>query len=306
MKKLPVVLIGIAVALAVAIGVWHIGDSLQKAKTEKAAIEKQREVWRVLKKSLDGKVARFRGVAGIVIEDLKTRERIVYNNDTLFPSASIVKIPIMGACFKAVKEGRVKLTDTVVLRASQRAPGSGKLKYSPAGSMITIQELMRRMVCESDNTAANILIGMLGFDYLNAAFKEFGLKNTNLSRKMMDFQCRSSGIENYTTPDDMARILEAIYEKRFLDPSISGQCLAILKMQKIKDRIPAKLPATTVVAHKTGLERSVCHDVGIVFTAKGDLLICMLTKGVNGSRLSKDFISLTVKEAYDRYCAAAS
>ncbi len=46
------------------------------------------------------------------------------------------------------------------------------------------------MVTHSDNTAANMLIDLLGFDYLNRTFREMGLQQTNLSRKMMDFRSR--------------------------------------------------------------------------------------------------------------------
>ena len=60
--------------------------------------------------------------------------------------------------------------------------------------------------------------------------------------------------------------------------NISKNCLELLSEQKINDRIPKKLPSDITVAHKTGLENGVCHDVGIVYTSKGNFLICVLTK----------------------------
>lgn len=65
-----------------------------------------------------------------------------------------------------------------------------------------------------------------------------GLKNTNLARKMLDFEERREGQENYTTAGDMAYLLEELYHKDFLNKNISEQCLALLGQQKINDRIP--------------------------------------------------------------------
>ena len=134
------------------------------------------------------------------------------------------------------------------------------------------------MITRSDNTAANILINKLALDELNRYFLKFGLKHTNLSRKMMDFKSRKEGIENYTTAGDMADIMEELYRGRFINPKVSKECLEMLAEQKINDRIPKKLPPEIIVAHKTGLEHGVCHDAGIVYTSKGNFLICVLTK----------------------------
>jgi beta-lactamase class A len=96
---------------------------------------------------------------------------------------------------------------------------------------------------------------------------------------MMDFKERKEGEENYTTAEDMVYLLEKLYHNEFLNKNVSEECLAILGQQKINDRIPRKLPKTGIfIAHKTGLERSVCHDAGIVFTQKGNFLICILVR----------------------------
>jgi beta-lactamase class A len=160
---------------------------------------------------------------------------------------------------------------------------------------------MALMVTRSDNTAANLLIDLLGRKYLNAYFKRIGLRNTNLSREMMDFKYRKKGIENYTTSKDVSVLLEKMYKGTFINATVSRQCLALLKRQKVKDRIPRKLPRDVVVAHKTGLERSVCHDAGIVFTSNGDFLICVLTKSKAGFGTSKEFIARIAAYTYHNY-----
>jgi beta-lactamase class A len=239
--------------------------------------------------------------AGIVIKDLDTGWEFTYNGDRLFPSASIVKIPIMAAVLQAVQDRRIALDQKVTMNASDQTSGSGIIKAMPAGSQFTVEKLLELMVTRSDNTAANMLIRLLGRDYLNSYFKRIGLSNTNLSRDMMDFSCRRKGIENYTTPQDVSRLLEKIYKRTFVNAQVSEQCLALLKLQKVKDRIPRRLPENVVVAHKTGLERLVCHDAGIVFTPNGDFLICVLTKSKASFKSSKEFIARIAAYTYHNY-----
>ena len=146
-----------------------------------------------------------------------------------------------------------------------------------------------------------MLIDLVTMEYLNGFFREQGLKGTSMTRKMMDFSGRKKGVENYTTAGDIAVMLEKMYRGSFLNASVSDQCMQMLLHQKMKDRIPRKLPRETPVAHKTGLERCVCHDAGVVFTPQGDFLVCVLTKSTSGAPKVKEFISRLALEIYNSY-----
>ncbi len=251
----------------------------------------RKQGWNYLESNLEDKISSFKGSVGIEIKDLDTGREIAFNKETLIPSASLVKIPIMLSCFYAAQEGKISLKDTISLKSS------GKV-----GTTFTVEELFEPMITQSDNAAANAIIDLLGFDILNAYFKKMGLKNTNISRKMMDFQERREGVENYTTAQDMAYLLEGLYHKKFLNKEVSEKCLELLGQQKINDRIPRKLPNGTLIAHKTGLEKHICHDVGIVFTDKGDFLICVLAEHKNRlAKPTKKFISEIALLTYDYY-----
>jgi beta-lactamase class A len=119
---------------------------------------------------------------------------------------------------------------------------------------------------------------------------------------MMDFSQRSNGVENYTAASDIVYLLEKIYNKQLIDRAYSELILSFLKKQKIKDRIPRYLPKGVIVAHKTGLERGIVHDAGIVFSPKDDYIICVLTKKVKVYSKAKKFIAqlslLTYKNLY--------
>ena len=254
--------------------------------------------WDLLQQSLSRETRRFKGQAGILVQDLQTGWTWEHQTGKSFPAASLIKLPIMAACFQAAQEGKIRLTQQVVLRSKDKVSGSGKLKELPPGSSFTVDQLMEEMITQSDNTATNLLIDLLGIDELNGYFKRQGLTGTTLSRKMMDFSQRRQGVENYTTVSDVALLLREIHEQRLINPKVSARCLDFLKRQHLHDRIPARLPKGIVVAHKTGLERGVCHDAGIVFTGKGNYLICVLTRNGKMASPAKKFIARLSRLTY--------
>lgn len=278
-RKIAVLAVLFIVFLAGAFLLYNVQIRYRRVKSQHNALEYKKELWTGLKKHLAREIKGFKGNVSIVIKDFSTDWEIDFNKEELLPSASLIKIPIMLSCFYAENDGKICLTDKAILRHCDKVAGSKALAGKPAGSVFTIEELLKPMITLSDNASANVLIDFLGFDTLNAYFRKMGLRNTNLARKMMDFKERSEGEENYTTAEDMAYILDKLYRGNFLNKDVSGHCLALLGQQKINDRIPRKLPRNeTFIAHKTGLERHVCHDVGIVFTQKGDFMICVLVK----------------------------
>jgi beta-lactamase class A len=287
--------------LAVIFALTSAAGSGQYVAPQEPAPAPAPQKWAELEKNIGRSLGDFQGEIGFVIKDLQTGRSIVRNPDRRFPSASMVKIPIMAACFKAVEDERISLHDVLKLKRADRTSGSGVLRASPPGTQVTVEKLIELMITDSDNTAANMIIDLLGFEYLGQTFKDFGLGRTNLSRRMMDFRARANGIENYTTPREMADILEKIYRGTCVSPQASGKCLECLKEQKVNDRIPRYLPRKVIVAHKTGLENRVCHDAGIVFTGKGDVLISVFTEGNTGAIIAKRMIARIAALVYKLY-----
>ena len=194
----------------------------------------------------------------------------------------------MVALYEADLRGEISLDQSFPILRHLRARGSGTLKFQRPGTRLTIHEFISRMITESDNTATNVLTNLFGLDYYNSQFLSMGLSRTNFSRTIMDLRQRDRGIENYTTPRDMARLLEWIYRGRF---SGSREMMDILKAQKINDRLARGIPGDWTIGHKTGLMRDSCHDVGIVFAPGSDYVICALTTDARSSRRAKKFIT---------------
>ncbi|OGR52203.1 MAG: hypothetical protein A3I11_03650 [Elusimicrobia bacterium RIFCSPLOWO2_02_FULL_39_32] len=244
--------------------------------------------WEELKRKIRYQIDHFPGVVGIYIKDLNRGWTIEVQAEKLFPSASLVKIPIMATLFQAEDQGLISLEDTLALKKKFKTSGSGSLKFKRIGTRYTLRALINKMITLSDNTATNMLTDLLGLSYYNSSFSQLGLKNTNFSRKIMDLNKRDQGIENYTTPKDMGLILEMIYNKKLKN---SEEMLEILKDQKINDRLPVSIPSYWPVGHKTGLMRECCHDVGIVFAPSSTYIVCVLTQDIRRIRRAKSFIS---------------
>ena len=234
----------------------------------------------------------FKGDYSFIIKDAqKPFLEISRGENRMYPAASLIKLPIAAVAFKAVKENKVSLDDKFMIRAKDITSGSGIIKTMPTPVCLTFQEIIEIMISSSDNTATNKIIDILGYSYINSGFKKLGLKHTVLKRKMMDFSKRKKGVENYTSASDIVYLLEKIYKEDLIDYDSSRLMLSFLSGQKIKDRIPRYLPKDTKVAHKTGLEKGVVHDAGIIFSSKGDYVVCVLTKKVKSYSNAKKFIA---------------
>ncbi|MBD3263709.1 MAG: serine hydrolase [Candidatus Omnitrophica bacterium] len=227
--------------------------------------------------------------------------RISRFENEVFPAASIIKLPVLASALLAVSDGHIGLNDKIIIEREDIVGGSGLLKAKKFPYELTFQELLELMISVSDNSATNKVIDLLGKDTINKYFKKLGFKDTVLIRAMMDFSKRNRGIENYTSVEDILVVLEKIYKGELVNRKISDIALDFLKKQKVNTRIPRYLPSEVEVAHKTGLERGVVHDAGIVYASKGDYIICVLTKGVGSYTRAKKFIAELSLLTYNLY-----
>jgi len=238
----------------------------------------------------------------LLIKDLNfPRVSLNHKHNQEITAASLLKLPILAVTFYSIAQERISLDQTILIKGGDIAGGSGKLKTMKLPYSLKLSQLLEFMISYSDNTATNKLIDILGFDYINQTFQKLGLKKTVLNRKMMDFSQRKRGVENYTSASDISLILERIYDRRLINKQFSELALKFLKEQKVNDRLPRYLPQGIIVAHKTGLERGVVHDAGIVFVPGADYIICVLVQGQKDYRKAKKFIAQTSRLTYNLY-----
>lgn len=213
----------------------------------------------------------------IVIKDLTNNQWILkHKENDVFPSASLIKIPIMVESLYALQRGEYELEEKIKIIENSRVPYSiiSELKLSeyPLIDLITL------MIILSDNTATNVLIDLLGYNRINESIRKLNCNNTVLRRKMMDFEAAKEGRENMTSPMDMAIIMEKIYRKSIVDMEGCNIMMDILTRQKYKDMLPRYILDEVTIAHKTGELSGLNHDIGIFHLENIHYLIGIFTR----------------------------
>lgn len=228
---------------------------------------------------LDDLIRRAPGTVGLVIEDLATGERLEWSPEARFPSASIIKIPILVEALRQAEEGTVRLDQMVPVPDDAKVGGSGILKELTSVESLSLLDLLTLMIVVSDNTATNLCIDVLGLETINRTIASLGLTGTQLQRKMFDYEARDRGLENITTAADIARLLRLIATRQILTPEACDLAIDIMARQQVRDRLPLYLPDDMHVAHKTGELPGVRHDSGVIFFDSGPVIVVALTQG---------------------------
>ena len=182
--------------------------------------------------------------------------------------AEIGKAEIGNESFSAEKVFSIRREDCV--------PSCGALTYLHDGIQVTVMDLVTLMIIFSDNTATNVLIELLGIEEINATIKKLGFEKTILRRKMFDLEKSRNGIQNYIAAGEVGRLLKMMYEGNLISRKASEKMISIMKNQQLASKIPFYLkaiPDGPEIAHKTGEDRGITHDVGIIY-GKKPFVVC--------------------------------
>ncbi len=220
----------------------------------------------------------FAGTPGIVIRDTEGDLLFNHNADLIFPAASLIKLAILLRYYLQVQRGLLDPLGRMELNRSQIVGDTGILQELTPGCRLTLQDLVTLMIIVSDNTATNMMIGRLGMANINQTIEAFELQDTILQRNMFDWEAQEIGLENFTSPADMARLLQIFLSSEKLAAVSQAGILAILKKQRLRDKLPARTPSSTSWAHKTGELPGVEHDVGILNLEDTQVIVAVLTK----------------------------
>jgi beta-lactamase class A len=261
-----------------------------------------------LRRELETRTARHRGVIGLAIIDLRSGDTLSIRGAERFPTASIIKLPILVELFHQMRFGRLRWEDPLVMLDSDRVGGSGLLQHFKPPHQLTVGDAATLMISISDNTATNLLIDKVGIRAVNLRMDSLGLPNTELYAKVF-LRARTSidtaGSARYglgvTTPVEFATILARLYRGQLVSDTASRRMVDLLKLQQVRDRIPRLLPPGTVVAHKTGEVDETRNDCGIVFAPEHEYVFCALTREIVDRRWSFDNETLVLVAELSRF-----
>ncbi|WP_226376817.1 serine hydrolase [Oceanobacillus halotolerans] len=230
------------------------------------------------------------GEWGIAIEDLHTNEIFTEQADRPFYAASIIKIPIMITVFKRYEDGAFTLSDKLSLKREDMVGGSGVLQHMTPGTPLTIYDLLMLMIIQSDNTATNMLIDLVGTKEIQQTLDTIGAFNSKFYNKLMIVPVQKEG-SNIITANDMTLLLKQLVNGQIISVHACQQMINIMKKQQIRESLPGKLPPSEKgrigtpkkweLAHKTGNVTKVRHDVGIFYVGNRTLIASVLSQGMN-------------------------
>ena len=261
-------------------------------------------LWKKLDARVGEKVKKFDAVMGVAVVDLIDGRSILKNADRVFPTASSIKIAILLELYHQEQEardgaqGKARLTDIYDFDPKVLVDFSAIMAgLTPGITKVTNHDVAQFMIAVSDNTAANVLIERLGMEKVNATLRSLGLTKTMLRREMMDFEAAKRGNENVSTPQEMARLLEAIYSGKALNKELTAEFIKQLSTLK-ESEIPHDLPEGVQVANKPGSLKGVRTDSGIVFAKNRPFAISVMTMNARDERAAERTISEIALEAY--------
>ncbi|WMJ89390.1 serine hydrolase [Anaerocolumna sp. MB42-C2] len=233
-----------------------------------------------MKEKLLEQLKSLKGDVSFYYKNLITGEAIGFNEKIPLQAASVIKIPILIEAFLRISEGTIQKEDLFTIKKEDKLPSCGALNYMHDDLNVTFEDLYTLMIILSDNTATNLLIKQLGMDKINYTMQNLGLKQTKLNRLLFDAKQSALGIENYISAGEMGYLLEKMYFGELISPEASLEMLRILKNQRLNGKIPFYIHGRADIAHKTGEDDGITHDVGIVY-APQPFVVCFCSNNVD-------------------------
>lgn len=221
------------------------------------------------------------GVSAMIIE---TGEAASLNADGRYPMQSVYKFPISLAVLQQVDKGTLKLDQKVQIHKEEfiRKGHSPIRDMYPNGATMSLREVIRYNVSESDGTACDVLLRLLGgTSNAEKAIHQLGIKDIAIATtEMVQTSDEMVQYRNWCTPTAMTQLYKLFYTKEILSPA--SKALLIKYMTETPTgmkRLKGQLPKGTIVIHKTGTSDTVdgltraTNDTGIIILPNGKHLI---------------------------------
>lgn len=224
------------------------------------------------------------GSYSFFFEDLGSGYIYGYNENVEMVAAGCMKLPIAIALLKDQERGKVNFLDKVRIEGKDKVFGTGIIHEFDERDY-TIFELLVAMLIQSDNTAANKVIDIVGMDRINQVIAEMGLKNTKLNRKTADERGIIPNVENLTSSYDLCQIWKQLYNCTYLDEKNSTMLIDILSRQQIKNKLALYIQDDLKfdISSKTGDKKGVENDTALIHLNKGNFVFTVMSQNIPNS-----------------------
>jgi beta-lactamase class A len=232
----------------------------------------------------------FHGTAGIYVRNLKTGKEVAINADTIFPTASIIKLPILIGIFNKIQDGAYTYHQSMIYRDSAARGGSGLMQYFKDSTAVDLRTAITLMITHSDNTAAvwcERLAG--GGPVINSWLAGHGLRDTRVNSRTAG---READNKLYgwgqTTPKEMAALLVMIRQGQAVSLPASERMYRILTHIFWDEYALSQVPPYVQVASKQGMVDDSRSEAVLVNAPHGDYVFYIATKNNKDQRWVPD------------------
>jgi beta-lactamase class A len=233
-----------------------------------------------LNKMIHDLVQGFNGDVGIYVKNLKTGKVAEYKGDSIFPTASMIKVPITAGVMNKVAKNELDYQSILTYKDSLLYAGEDILGSFKHGEKIALSKVMMLMITTSDNTASlwcQSLAG--GGQAINEIMAEEGLLHTRVNSRTPG---RSANQLKYgwgqTTPREMATLVIKVRNAELISPAASERIYRNLVRIYYDSHALAEIPPYVQVASKSGAVDDARSEVLLVNAPHGDYVFCIATK----------------------------
>lgn len=250
----------------------------------------------------------------IATGDLETGQEILIDADEPYHPASTFKVHVMMEVFHQAEQGLLSLENCLPITNSFTSIADGskfsllesddaeKTLYARLGENESIGELTRLMIVRSSNLATNILLEKICTKSVNDFIQALGISGVSVLRGINDDAARGLGLNNKASARGLTQTMKLIAEGKVVSKSACEKMTAILFGQEFNESIPALLPETVRVAHKTGWDGNVYHDTGIVYPEhRKPYALSIMTSGFAEADEAHTCMATISKMIYDTF-----
>lgn len=222
----------------------------------------------------------FHGRVGIYVRHLSSGRSVEINADEMFPTASMIKVPILIAVFDAMERGELEFGQKLTYTDSLRYEGEDILGSFADSSEISLSKVLMLMITTSDNTAALWLQHLAGTGTrINEWLEQNGFDSTRVNSRTPgrrpNWEIHGWG---QTTPREMAGLVTSIREGRVVSRAASEAMYRLLTRIYWNGEALSQIPPWIQTASKQGAVSESRSEVVLVNAPSGDYVFCVITK----------------------------
>ena len=235
-----------------------------------------------LHRTLDGIAAAHHGVLGYSVINLDTGERLSLRGDETFPTASLIKVPILVTLYDLAEKKELSLDDPLTVLKIDQVPGSGVLQFMHPGMELSVHDAATLMSILSDNTATNLILDKIAIRRVWQKMEALGLPHTKVHSKVflrLASVAMDSSIKyglGVSTPNEMAHLFELLAQGKAVSAAADSSMLEILRNNADGESMQRSVEGVSA-PHKTGATDSVRTECAL-FRLQSRVVACGFTK----------------------------